>query len=69
MRMVQPLPAGCRITCIFDSCHSGTVLDLPFTYKCSGEIEVIAADTHYKEAAASLLGAGLSFAAGILEIG
>ncbi|KAH3666181.1 hypothetical protein OGAPHI_004370 [Ogataea philodendri] len=31
--MVRPLPAGCRLTCIFDSCHSGTVLDLPFCYR------------------------------------
>lgn len=31
--MVKPLPAGCRLTAIFDSCHSGTVLDLPFVYR------------------------------------
>lgn len=31
--MVKPLPAGCRLTGIFDSCHSGTALDLPFTYR------------------------------------
>ncbi|KAJ3997710.1 caspase domain-containing protein [Lentinula boryana] len=30
--MVAPLPAGCRLTALFDSCHSGTVLDLPFIY-------------------------------------
>ncbi|KAF5393019.1 hypothetical protein D9757_001335 [Collybiopsis confluens] len=28
--MVKPLPAGCRLTALYDSCHSGTVLDLPF---------------------------------------
>lgn len=28
--LVRPLPAGCRLTAIFDSCHSGTVLDLPY---------------------------------------
>ncbi|TIC12422.1 hypothetical protein E3Q13_04184 [Wallemia mellicola] len=28
--LVRPLPAGCRLTAIFDSCHSGTALDLPF---------------------------------------
>lgn len=27
--MVKPLVEGCRLTCIFDSCHSGTALDLP----------------------------------------
>lgn len=31
--LIKPLPAGCRLTAIFDSCHSGTVLDLPFTYR------------------------------------
>lgn len=31
--MVKRLQAGVRLTAIFDSCHSGTVLDLPFTYR------------------------------------
>ncbi|KAF5332592.1 hypothetical protein D9611_005446 [Ephemerocybe angulata] len=31
--LVQPLPAGCRLTAIFDSCHSGTVLDLPYVVR------------------------------------
>jgi len=39
--MVKPLPQGCRLTAIFDSCHSGTVMDLPYTYQCDGSIEVI----------------------------
>ncbi|CAK9011876.1 unnamed protein product [Durusdinium trenchii] len=30
--LVRPLPAGCRLTCILDSCHSGGVLDLPFIF-------------------------------------
>ncbi|KAI0916517.1 hypothetical protein AcV5_002986 [Taiwanofungus camphoratus] len=28
--MVKSLPAGCRLTALFDSCHSGSVLDLPY---------------------------------------
>lgn len=28
--MVRPLCKGSRLTCIFDSCHSGTALDLPY---------------------------------------
>ena len=32
--MVRPLPAGCRLTMIFDSCHSGTVGDLPYCVSC-----------------------------------
>jgi len=42
--LVKPLPKGCRLTAIFDSCHSGTVLDLPYTYQCDGSVEVIEND-------------------------
>ncbi|ORX46391.1 hypothetical protein BCR36DRAFT_585208 [Piromyces finnis] len=42
--LVTPLPQGCRLTAIFDSCHSGTVLDLPYTYQCDGQVEVIEND-------------------------
>lgn len=34
--MVQPLQAGVRLTAIFDSCHSGTALDLPYIYSTQG---------------------------------
>uniref|UniRef100_A0A7S4I5H8 Peptidase C14 caspase domain-containing protein n=1 Tax=Vannella robusta TaxID=1487602 RepID=A0A7S4I5H8_9EUKA len=30
--LVKPLPAGVRLTAIFDSCHSQTVMDLPYVY-------------------------------------
>lgn len=30
--LVKPLPPGCRLTAIFDCCHSGSVLDLPYEY-------------------------------------
>ncbi|TCD69528.1 Ca(2+)-dependent cysteine protease [Steccherinum ochraceum] len=32
--LVNPLPIGARLTALFDSCHSGTLLDLPH-YKCN----------------------------------
>ncbi|EIM89372.1 uncharacterized protein STEHIDRAFT_167179 [Stereum hirsutum FP-91666 SS1] len=32
--LVDPLPTGSRLTAIFDSCHSGTMLDLPH-YRCN----------------------------------
>lgn len=35
--MVQPLKAGVRLTAIFDSCHSGSALDLPYLYSTSGK--------------------------------
>jgi hypothetical protein len=34
--MVKDLPEGCRLTALFDSCHSGTALDLPYIYSPSG---------------------------------
>ncbi|ORX39623.1 caspase domain-domain-containing protein [Kockovaella imperatae] len=37
--LVKPLPAGCRLTAIFDSCHSGTVMDLPYAYTVEGNIK------------------------------
>ncbi|KDN48602.1 hypothetical protein RSAG8_02589, partial [Rhizoctonia solani AG-8 WAC10335] len=37
--MVKPLPEGCRLTAIFDSCHSGSSLDLPYIYSTEGKIK------------------------------
>ncbi|KAJ3920169.1 peptidase C14, caspase domain-containing protein, partial [Lentinula edodes] len=37
--LVKTLPPGCRITAIFDSCHSGSVLDLPYMYSTEGKIK------------------------------
>ncbi|KAK0431420.1 caspase domain-containing protein [Armillaria borealis] len=36
-RILQPLPFGCQLTALFDSCHSGTILDLPYAYNCIGQ--------------------------------
>ncbi|KXN84709.1 Metacaspase-1 [Leucoagaricus sp. SymC.cos] len=37
--MVKPLPTGCRLTAIFDSCHSGSALDLPYIYSTEGKVK------------------------------
>lgn len=59
--MVRPLPAGCRLTAIFDSCHSGSALDLPYVYSTEGKIKEpnLAA-----EAGQSLMSAVTSYARG-----
>jgi len=55
---VKPLPPGCRLTAIFDSCHSGSALDLPYVYSTEGKIKEpnLAA-----EAGSSLLGVMSSY--------
>ncbi|KAF8629014.1 hypothetical protein AX17_005870 [Amanita inopinata Kibby_2008] len=37
--LVKPLPEGCRLTALFDSCHSGTALDLPYIYSVGGHLK------------------------------
>jgi len=37
--MVKPLPEGCRLTAVFDSCNSGTLLDLPYLYNAQGVVK------------------------------
>lgn len=59
--MVRPLPRGCRLTAIFDSCHSGTALDLPYVYSTKG---VIKEESIFKDAGSGLLNAGLAYAMG-----
>jgi len=59
--LVRPLPIGCRLTALFDSCHSGTALDLPFVYTTSGQIKepnVVAG------VGKGLLSAGMAYARG-----
>ncbi|KAF3911880.1 Metacaspase-1A [Arthrobotrys entomopaga] len=52
--MVTPLQPGVRLTAIFDSCHSGSALDLPYLYSTKG---VLKEPNLAKEAASGLLGA------------
>jgi metacaspase-1 len=54
--LVKPLPAGVRMTCIFDSCHSGTALDLPFVYHAPTGDAHESAHTSGKGGISALLG-------------
>ncbi|KAI0639103.1 caspase domain-containing protein [Trametes polyzona] len=59
--MVKPLPAGCRLTAIFDSCHSGSALDLPYIYSTEGKLKE---PNLVAEAGQGLLSAVTSYARG-----
>ncbi|KAJ3288825.1 Ca(2+)-dependent cysteine protease [Borealophlyctis nickersoniae] len=57
--LVHPLPKGCRLTAIFDCCHSGSIMDLPFTYTVDGNLDVVVRD-NTKEMIQSGLRAGMA---------
>lgn len=59
--MVMPLVPGVRLTAIFDSCHSGTALDLPYIYNTQG---ILKEPNLAKEAGQGLLSAISSYSQG-----
>lgn len=61
--MVKPLPPGCRLTALFDSCHSGTALDLPYMYSTKG---VVKEPNLVKDVGGDALGAFLQYERGNL---
>jgi len=62
--MVGPLRPGVRLTAIFDSCHSGSALDLPYIYSTQG---LLKEPNLAKEAGQGLLGIVSSYAKGDLS--
>ncbi|KAK4675629.1 Ca(2+)-dependent cysteine protease [Podospora pseudoanserina] len=62
--MVRPLQAGVRLTAIFDSCHSGTALDLPYIYSTQG---ILKEPNLAKEAGQGLLGVISAYSQGDLS--
>jgi hypothetical protein len=61
--MVGSLRPGVRLTAIFDSCHSGSALDLPYIYSTQG---LLKEPNLAKEAGQGLLGIVSSYARGDL---
>lgn len=59
--MVRPLQPGVRLTALFDSCHSGSVLDLPYTYSTKG---VIKEPNMWKDVGSDGLQAAMAYAMG-----
>ncbi len=59
--LVSPLQAGVRLTALFDSCHSGTVLDLPYIYSTKG---IVKEPNLLQEAGEGLLSAVTNYASG-----
>src|SRR5437764_15397745 len=59
--MVTPLPPGVRLTAVFDSCHSGTALDLPYIYSTQGKVKEqnLLAEGHN-----AIMNAGMSYLRG-----
>nr|CEG04868.1 unnamed protein product [Fusarium clavum] len=62
-RVVKPLLQGVRLTAIFDSCHSATVMDLPYVYSTKG---VLKEPNLAKEAATGLFDAFSAYSRGDL---
>lgn len=60
---MQTLQPGVRLTAIFDSCHSGSALDLPYIYSTQG---VLKEPNLAKEAGQGLLGLVSQYARGDL---
>lgn len=59
--MVRSLPPGCKLTALFDSCHSGTALDLPFVYSTKG---VVKEPNLWKDAGTDAFGAFMEYERG-----
>ena len=38
--LVKPLPQGVKMHAILDCCHSGTIFDLPFSYRPNADGKV-----------------------------
>jgi len=55
-QIINVIPEGCKLTCIFDSCNSGTICDLRYNYtKMSGNEIIYRSETQYPETAGTIV--------------
>ncbi|KAI8079102.1 caspase domain-containing protein [Gilbertella persicaria] len=59
--LVRPLVVGCRLTAVFDSCHSGTALDLPYVYSTKGALKE---SNFFRDTGSTLKNAGRAYLSG-----
>ncbi|KAF9784616.1 caspase domain-containing protein [Thelephora terrestris] len=51
--LVHPIPDGCRLTALFDSCHSSSVLDLVYLYHSNGLLKNSPVSESYRKSKGS----------------
>jgi len=65
--LITPLAPGVRLTVIFDCCHSGTAIELPYVYRSNeygqvGLVDNVKQGVHLARSAALLIQGGFSMA-------
>lgn len=61
LTVATPLPEGVRLTALFDACHSGTGMDLPYCYLPNGQVKH---SINVKQMASDAMGIRSSFLKG-----
>ena len=60
--LVKGIPEGVRLTAIMDCCHSQSILDLPYTYNITGDLEIVMNDRN--KGVTKILASGVKYALG-----
>jgi metacaspase-1 len=60
--LVKGIPEGVRLTAIMDCCHSQSILDLPYTYNISGDLEITMNDRN--KGVSQVIASGVKYAMG-----